>query len=110
MKRPQFSIRDLLLLTAIVALAVGWWLDHRRLTQVAPTYTMYYVKWADSATAAKVIQAMFPSKAQVVADPKTKALGIVAQEDDIPAITVLLQKLEDQAKAAAEAERLRVSH
>ena len=26
----KFSIRDLLLVTVIVALAVGWWIDHRR--------------------------------------------------------------------------------
>jgi hypothetical protein len=26
----NFSIRDLLLVTVIVALAVGWWVDHRR--------------------------------------------------------------------------------
>jgi hypothetical protein len=25
----KFSIRDLLLVTVIVALAVGWWIDHR---------------------------------------------------------------------------------
>jgi hypothetical protein len=29
MMRFRFTIRDLLLLTMIVALAVGWWLDHR---------------------------------------------------------------------------------
>ena len=28
----QFSVRDLLLLTMIVALAVGWWVDRSRLT------------------------------------------------------------------------------
>jgi hypothetical protein len=27
----KFSIRDLLLVTVIVALAVGWWVDHRQL-------------------------------------------------------------------------------
>ncbi|MGI8981923.1 MAG: hypothetical protein ACR2FY_22045 [Pirellulaceae bacterium] len=27
----KFSIRDLLLVTVIVALALGWWLDHRLL-------------------------------------------------------------------------------
>jgi hypothetical protein len=27
----RFSIRDLLWLTAVVALTVGWWLDHSRL-------------------------------------------------------------------------------
>ena len=26
----RFSIRDLLWLTVVVALAVGWWVDHRR--------------------------------------------------------------------------------
>ena len=26
----KFSIRDLLLVTVIVALALGWWVDHRR--------------------------------------------------------------------------------
>jgi hypothetical protein len=26
----KFSIRDLLLVTVIVALAVAWWVDHRR--------------------------------------------------------------------------------
>ena len=28
----KFSIRDLLLVTVIVALAVGWWVDRSRLT------------------------------------------------------------------------------
>jgi hypothetical protein len=30
--RFRFTIRDLLWLTVVVAFAVGWWLDHRRLT------------------------------------------------------------------------------
>jgi hypothetical protein len=29
--RLRFTIRDLLWLTLVVALIVGWWLDHRRL-------------------------------------------------------------------------------
>jgi NADPH-dependent ferric siderophore reductase len=70
---------------------------------------MYYLKWADSASAARVVEAMFPSKARAVPDSRMKALSIVGQEEDMPAITAALQKLEDQAKAAAEAERMRVS-
>ena len=31
----KFSIRDLLLVTVIVALAVGWWVDRTRLAQRA---------------------------------------------------------------------------
>jgi len=33
----RFSIRDLLLLTVIVAIATGWWLDHRRLVTLIPS-------------------------------------------------------------------------
>ena len=29
----RFSIRDLLLVTMIVAVCVAWWLDHRRLSE-----------------------------------------------------------------------------
>jgi hypothetical protein len=36
----RFSIRDLLLLTVIAALAVGWWLDHRRITRNAALESM----------------------------------------------------------------------
>jgi hypothetical protein len=32
--RFKFSIRDLLLLTAVLALVVGWWLDHRQLAEI----------------------------------------------------------------------------
>src|SRR5689334_10024020 len=33
--RVRFSIRDLLWLAALVALAVGWWIDHRRVVRDA---------------------------------------------------------------------------
>ena len=36
----KFSIRDLLLLTVIVAMAVGWWVDHRR--QASEIKRLYY--------------------------------------------------------------------
>ena len=31
----QFSIRDLLMIVAIVALAAGWWIDHQRINRMA---------------------------------------------------------------------------
>jgi hypothetical protein len=34
----RFTIRELLLLTAVVGLAVGWWLDRSRLRQEADTW------------------------------------------------------------------------
>ena len=35
MKRFQFTIRDLLLLIVIVALAAGWWIDHQRINRLS---------------------------------------------------------------------------
>lgn len=34
----KFSIRDLLLVTVVVALALGWWLDRSRVAQDAARY------------------------------------------------------------------------
>ena len=32
--RLRFTIRDLLWLTLVVALAVGWWIDHRNTSEI----------------------------------------------------------------------------
>jgi hypothetical protein len=31
----QFSLRDLLILVAFLALAAGWWIDHQRINHIA---------------------------------------------------------------------------
>ena len=46
----QFSIRDLLLIVAIVALTVGWWIDHQRINKVLTQkweYDTYYHFYGD---------------------------------------------------------------
>ena len=40
----KFSIRDLLLVTVIVALVVGWWMDRRRLSQRADSPMKYSLR------------------------------------------------------------------
>jgi hypothetical protein len=37
--RLRFTIRDLLWLTLVVALVVGWWLDHRRIVDLEDRVT-----------------------------------------------------------------------
>jgi len=32
MKRFQFTVRELLLIIAIIAVIAGWWIDHQRIT------------------------------------------------------------------------------
>jgi hypothetical protein len=38
--RLRFTIRDLLWLTLVVALAVGWWVDHRRRYEFLSRYAI----------------------------------------------------------------------
>ena len=38
--RLRFSIRDLLWLTLVVALAVGWWLDHAQSARIKDEFEM----------------------------------------------------------------------
>jgi hypothetical protein len=34
MRGFRFTLREMLLVSAVVGLAIGWWLDHRRLSAV----------------------------------------------------------------------------
>jgi len=40
--RFRFTIRDLLWLTLVVALGLGWWLDHRRNTGSIEPFPAYH--------------------------------------------------------------------
>jgi len=53
----RFTIRDLLWLMVVVALSVGWWLDHRRLS-------VSYANWNEQITEAvkNTIRAIEPSR------------------------------------------------
>jgi len=50
--RFHFTIRDLLWLTLVVALVVGWWLDHRRLTYVEPFDSKLTLRYTDEMNSA----------------------------------------------------------
>lgn len=75
--RLRFSIRDLLLLTVIVALAIGWWLDHRKLTKEnSAEFAVFYLKYADAKDACGTLQKLFDgnSGVSVTYDPRLNAI------------------------------------
>src|SRR5262245_8201656 len=58
MRRFQFSIRDLLLIIVIAALATGWWFDHRRLSK-EQQLTVFYVKHSDPNKDVEVLKQIY---------------------------------------------------
>ncbi len=67
----KFSLRDLLLLTVIVALAVGWWLDHRNLAPDAQVHRENQVRLREFAD--KVKHGWFGEPGQFPSDAKAPA-------------------------------------
>ena len=97
----RFSIRDLLLLTVIVGLATGWWLDHRE--QVNRFEAMngplkiqvYPITMADPNAVLKVLQtALAGAPVRLMADTKSNFLVAQATPLQHAMIRLLVDKLE----------------
>jgi hypothetical protein len=73
----QFSIRELLLITVIIGLALGWWLDHRAFVNI-PRPVMHYLEKADAATAAKLLKTIWPDSQGVLFTVDARQNAIVA--------------------------------
>ena len=82
----KFSIRDLLLVTVIVALAVSWWVDRSRLSQTIESQNVELLQLrveldveravmkaqlaAEAARAKTALESMFDSQAPAPLTPK----------------------------------------
>jgi type II secretory pathway component GspD/PulD (secretin) len=99
MKRLQFSIRDLLLVTVIAALAFGWWFDHRKLTADNSNLTtdngmvrrLHYLQYIDASVTAKKLRTMFAECPELKFDFDARQNAIVtsapkSQQDEIDSI------------------------
>lgn len=99
----RFSIRDLLLVTAIAALAVGWWLDHRiqvdrYRSMLPPKIVAYPITTADPNAVLKTLQTAVGSLPDVTVFLDTKTNTIVAQgrPGEQETILAIILKLERQ--------------
>ena len=84
----QFSIRDLLLMTVIIAVSVGWWLDHRVLVnryevpnKGRQSVMVYPIKTADANVVIKVLQTTLAGES-VSFSMDSKCNSIVALGND----------------------------
>ncbi len=99
--RLRFSIRDLLWLTALAALAVTWWLDHREQVDRFEamngplTIEVYPITVADPNAVLKVLQTMLAgTPVRLSIDPKSNFLVAQATPSQHAVIRMLVDKLE----------------
>ena len=91
----RFSIRDLLLVTVIVALVIGWWLDHRKLTREnSAEYAMYYLKYANAKLVSGSLQKRFASDVSVAYDGRLNAIVVRAPAKRQDEVLALLQQVD----------------
>jgi len=100
----RFSIRDLLWLTLVVALAVGWWLEHRSWVAVDPLLVdrgkpQLHVYKIENATASAILRTLQTSLAgnpnvSLTLDPRNNAIIVIATRNQQKPIARLIEELD----------------
>ena len=92
--RFRFSIRDLLLLTLVVALAVGWWLDHHELMD-QKRIIVYPVKTTSASFALKMLNAAVGgSEVLLTADERNNSIVAAGKPVEQVKIRDLISQIE----------------
>jgi len=115
--RFQFSVRDLLWLTAVVALAVALWLDHqqladanKRLRDAAIAAAWTYAAPPNSAVAVRVLKTLKEAYSDVPSvsmtyDEANAELHISAPPSELAAIQAAMDVMEKASRAEVAAEQ-----
>ena len=93
----RFTIRDLLWLTLVVALATGWWLDHQRdAAQNQPAASLLLLKNTLADDVAKQLSAAFAGASEVrfSADWRRNAIDLECPLQQQKGIEELIKKLD----------------
>jgi Bacterial type II/III secretion system short domain len=90
----RFTIRDLLWLTALAAMSVAWWLDHRKLVG-DPKTVKYQLNVADANTVAHFLKLMEgASGAGISVDSRDNSVIVTCLPERQPAIREVINKFE----------------
>jgi type II secretory pathway component GspD/PulD (secretin) len=100
--RLRFSIRDLLWLTALIAMGIGWWLEHRQwINSDQPLVTVYPIKIADPKMVLKVLQIAYSrdSGVRVGLDETSNSVVVLARPSQHIDIRETILKIEQSRLA-----------
>jgi predicted RNA methylase len=107
--RFRFTIRDLLWLTALLAMGLAWWVDHGKqvnryqlLIDDQPFGVAYHIKSADHEAVLKALQAAFAGATDVsmTLDANTGKVLATAHPSQHIVIRELIDKIEGNVPAA----------
>ncbi len=101
--RFRFTIRELLWLTVVMAMAIGWWLDHRKLTQdISPRPSYCGLLWADAKSVQGILQRAYVGQSDISfsLDARNNAIVVSAPPRSRAEILFLLKQF-DVASASA---------
>jgi hypothetical protein len=93
----RFSIRDLLLLTVIAALTIGWRLDHRKLTKDNSIgFSVYYLRYAHAKDIVGTLQRAYAGDSDVNLFPEVNKNAVIARAPalQLDTIATLLNQLD----------------
>ena len=96
--RFRFTIRDLLWLTAVVAMGVAWWIDHRKLVG-NPQTVKYQLNVADADTVAHVLKLIEGASgaAGISFDSRDNSVIVTCLPERQPAIRAVINKFEGES-------------
>ena len=95
--RLRFTIRDLLWLTLVVALVLGWWVDHRINTiQGQSILKPHYVRNGSASSIAKLLNAVFagPHQIRLYVDDRLNVIFAECPLQQQDGIEELIKKLD----------------
>jgi hypothetical protein len=92
--RLRYSTRDLLWLTLVVAMGLGWWMDRRPQKQ---HISVYYVQWTDPEKDAKLLQDIYSDRHDVQFDWDQESVTISTPSETLKdALVNLLRDIDSK--------------
>ena len=104
-RRPQLSLRTLMLIVLVLAIAIGWWVDHSRLVRRVPEQSqpnlvikIFSLENGDAQELTKALRELFPPDStgsmHVACDARTNSIMARGTTADLKLIEAILLRLD----------------
>ncbi len=112
-RRRQLTLRTLMLVVLILALALGWWVDHGNLTKKIPAQPppnleimITSLRNANAQEMVNAVRELFPNNAArplyIAGDPNTNSIMFRGTKEDLEIVEAILLKIENSDKVSGE--------